>query len=92
MKPDDAPPCSSIADKMMRQMGWSGGGLGAQGQGNVDCVSLVENVNRSGLGSATNNIMREINKKLEDFSRNSPYLSLVFDSNFTKDERAIIHK
>lgn len=83
---------SSIAHKMMLNMGWSGGGLGSQGQGSVDCVTLVENVNRSGLGSATNNLMAEIRRKLEHFSKHCPYASLAFDSEFTKEERALIHK
>lgn len=91
-QPESAPPTYSIADRMMRKMGWSGGGLGSQEQGNVNCVTLVENVNRSGLGSASNNLMAEITKKIQDFAKNSPYLSLAFDSNFTKDERALIHK
>jgi hypothetical protein len=81
---------NSIALKIMTKMGWTGGGLGAQEQGNLDSVMLYENVNRHGLGNR--NLMTEITKKLDEFCRSSNLLTLVFDSDFTKEERVLIHK
>ncbi|RZC38444.1 NF-kappa-B-repressing factor-like [Asbolus verrucosus] len=79
----------SVAHKIMMKMGWTGGGLGAQEQGSLDTVVLCENINRLGFGN--DNIMAEISKKLEDFSKSSKLLTLVFDADFTKEERILIH-
>ncbi|XP_063928539.1 NF-kappa-B-repressing factor-like isoform X1 [Zophobas morio] len=80
----------SIAQKIMMKMGWTGGGLGAHGQGTKDSVILCENINRQGLG--TTNITKEITKILDNFSKSSDLLTLVFNSDFTKEERALIHR
>ncbi|XP_044257396.1 NF-kappa-B-repressing factor-like [Tribolium madens] len=80
----------STAYKIMAKMGWSGGGLGAQEQGNCDAITIYENVNRQGLG--TSNLTKQITEKLESFAKSSSSLTLVFDSDFTKEERVFIHK
>lgn len=81
---------TSIAHKIMGKMGWHGQGLGAHEQGSLDSVMVYENVNRQGFG--TRNLMREVTRKLASFSRSSALLTLVFDSEFTKEERVLIHK
>ncbi|EFA11082.1 NF-kappa-B-repressing factor [Tribolium castaneum] len=80
----------STAYKIMAKMGWSGGGLGAQEQGNPDSITVYENVNRQGLG--TTNLTKQITEKLGNFAKSSSLLTLVFDSDFTKEERVFIHK
>lgn len=81
----------SKAHQMMMKMGWSGSkGLGKEEQGNVDAVVLCENISRLGLGNR--NVIPKITKLLDDFSRSSKLTTLAFESDFTKDERSVIHK
>ncbi|KAL4717888.1 hypothetical protein ACJJTC_005733 [Scirpophaga incertulas] len=91
-----APIESSVAMKMMKMMGWQGGGLGADAQGIAEPIKpKMQMVDRAGLGSSANvgqlrkaafNLMRRF------IESDTIDLDLVFSSDFSKEERAQLHK
>lgn len=82
----------SKAHLMMLKMGWGGKGLGINEQGAEKTVAetMVQNITKAGLGGK--NIMSEINNILKEFAQSPKVTTLAFDSGFTKDERAHIHR
>lgn len=96
VSPEDKPQPStsfegSKAYNMMLKMGWSGKGLGAQEQGEEKTVAdkMVKNITKEGLGNK--NVIAEVDHILIDYISSLKNTTLVFDSSFTKDERAQIH-
>lgn len=99
---DDTAKTDSISDdnigkKLMKLMGWTGGGLGKSEQGIVEPVTLKQQISRKGLGlKSTSDSMKDLKYKSKDIMRK--YLSgdmmndLVFSADFTNDERAMIHQ
>ena len=92
-------PDSNIGNKLLRQMGWTGGGVGAKGnEGRADPVSVDAVVNRSGLGlSATLGVTREFSNKIREVLRQfvadvTQSVDIAFAPDFSKDERAFIHR
>lgn len=87
----------NIGQKLMKLMGWSGGGLGKAQQGIVEPVTVKQQLSRSGLGlnPETSNI-KTLKKKclevLRDFTRSDMKTDLVFSSDFTNEERAVVHQ
>lgn len=81
----------SKAYSMMLKMGWGGKGLGVEEQGEEKTVAekLVQNVTKEGLGSK--NVIGEVDKILQDYISSSKITTLMFDSSFSKEERAQIH-
>ncbi|KZC14465.1 NF-kappa-B-repressing factor [Dufourea novaeangliae] len=87
----------NIGRKLMKLMGWTGGGLGKSQQGIVEPVTIKQQISRKGLGlkssSCTTN---DLKNKSKDIMRK--YLAgdmkddLIFSADFTNDERAIIHQ
>ncbi|XP_060808663.1 uncharacterized protein LOC106141341 [Amyelois transitella] len=88
---------NSVATKMMKLMGWKGGGLGAESQGIAEPIKPnLQMVNRAGLGSLGSDI-RQLRKAGQDLMQrylasDTLDLDLVFSSDFTKDERATLHQ
>ncbi|XP_038217838.1 uncharacterized protein LOC119836536 [Zerene cesonia] len=88
---------NSVATKMMKLMGWKGGGLGADAQGIEEPIKPnLQMVNRAGLGSTVSDIRALRRAGFELMKR---YLSsdtldveLVFSSEFGKEERAVLHQ
>lgn len=74
----------------MAKMGWTGGGLGAQEQGTVKTVELQEQVDRRGLGGG--NVLGKISNILADFAKTCTIKSLVFSKEYSREERAHIHR
>lgn len=90
-------PDSNIGSKLLKMMGWTGGGIGKEGQGIAEPVSLESVINREGLGlkaeqGITQDFRVKIKKILNDYARSNDEKELVFSSQFSKDERSIIHK
>lgn len=81
----------SRAHQMMLKMGWGGKGLGINEQGAERTVAetIVENVSKEGLGGKS---MSDVNHILREFARSSKVTTLAFNSSFTKEERAHIHR
>ncbi|CAB3241804.1 unnamed protein product [Arctia plantaginis] len=88
---------NSVAMKMMQMMGWKGGGLGADAQGIAEPIKPnLQLVNRAGLGSTSSDI-RQLRKAaytlMERYIASDTLdLDLVFSSEFSKEERALLHQ
>ncbi|CAK9828593.1 NF-kappa-B-repressing factor [Anthophora retusa] len=87
----------NIGKKLMKLMGWTGGGLGKSQQGIVEPITLKQQISREGLGLKSNSCnMTDLKIKAKDIMRK--YLSgdmqndLVFSADFTSEERAAIHQ
>lgn len=83
------------ANRMMKLMGWGGGGLGKEQQGRQTPVQVEQRVGRIGLGANVNvnspqfrnyilGILRKYHDSCDDHD-------LVFASDYSKEERAQIH-
>lgn len=88
----------NIGNKLLRKMGWSGGGVGAEGnKGRAEPVacSLQQIVKREGLGlnsdSGVKDFRENIRQVVENYAKSESQDDLTFTSDFTKDERAFIH-
>ncbi|XP_012267761.2 NF-kappa-B-repressing factor isoform X2 [Athalia rosae] len=93
---DNILPDDNIGRKLMRLMGWSGNGLGKSQQGIVDPVTVQQQISREGLGFTAGKASQEILKKkfhqiLKNYVSGDTSSDLVFLSEFTNEERALIH-
>lgn len=88
----------NVGSKMMKLMGWTGGGLGKKSQGIVEPVSVQQQMTREGLGLRPGLYNMHVFKKkctdvLRAFARNEDTSTdLVFSPSFTNEERAMIHQ
>ena len=94
---NQAIPESNIGNKLLKLMGWAGGGVGKDGKGIAEPVSLEATINRQGLGLGpgagfTKNFFPKIKKVLEDYITSDNTSDFAFAPEFTKEERAVIHK
>ncbi|KOC62277.1 NF-kappa-B-repressing factor [Habropoda laboriosa] len=97
MKKEECISDDNIGKKLMKLMGWTGGGLGKLQQGIVEPIMLKQQISREGLGLKSNSCnMTDLKIKAKDIMRK--YLSgdmqndLVFSADFTSEERAAIHE
>ncbi|KAH9499661.1 hypothetical protein Btru_074361 [Bulinus truncatus] len=86
----------NIGHKMLKKMGWSGGGVGKDGSGIAEPVSLKSVLNRQGLGlSAARGISDEFRKRvrevIQNYASSGDQEDLMFSNEFRQDERQIIH-
>ena len=90
-------PTSNIGNKLLTKMGWTGGGVGKEGnKGIAEPVSAVGIIKRSGLGFLSdkgidNNFMPKIRQTLVDYLRSDNEGDITFAKDFSKEERALIH-
>ncbi|XP_054726816.1 uncharacterized protein LOC129236447 [Anastrepha obliqua] len=79
--------------KMMKLMGWTGGGLGSKTQGREEPVGYLLKNNRAGLGNESckldRNYFRQI---LKNYVESDDIRELQFEPTFTKEERAMLHE
>ncbi|XP_078046593.1 NF-kappa-B-repressing factor [Augochlora pura] len=87
----------NIGKKLMKLMGWTGGGLGKSQQGIIEPITIKQQISREGLGLKSNSFtMTDLKNKSKDIMRK--YLAgdmkddIVFSADFTNDERAVIHQ
>lgn len=85
---------NNLGFKMLKMLGWKGGSLGAKGNGILDPVKSEIKIGRGGLGA---NSCEQFDKKyfrnlLTNFKNSRVEYDLVFSKEFTKEERAQIHK
>ncbi|KAM7362620.1 uncharacterized protein ACRADG_013220 isoform 2-T2 [Cochliomyia hominivorax] len=79
--------------KMMKMMGWSGGGLGSKKQGREDPVGYLLKNNRAGLGNDACKLDRKyFMQMLKNYVESDDIRELQFEPTFTKDERAMLHE
>jgi hypothetical protein len=84
----------NIGFKMLKMLGWRGGSLGANNSGIIDPINSEIKIGRRGFGAdnSDNFDAKHIRNLLKNFKENQVEYDLVFSSEFTKDERAQIHK
>ncbi|KAL1131320.1 hypothetical protein AAG570_010938 [Ranatra chinensis] len=84
----------NIGRKIMKLMGWTGGGLGKNQQGLEEPVRPNDvSVKRSGLGiKNARDFKQKVSNLLRDYCRGESKNDLVFSPEFTRDERKIIHE
>ncbi|XP_077434830.1 NF-kappa-B-repressing factor [Vanacampus margaritifer] len=87
----------NIGNQLLRKMGWTGGGLGRDGEGIAEPIKVKEQFSREGLGLETDKFGGQLTKRdIEDIIRN--YVSsdrqddLRFSTDLTNDERKQIHQ
>lgn len=90
---------NSVANKMMKQMGWTGGGLGKKGEGITEPIRPSEVFGRRGLGHIETNkgavtpaFRKRVRDIIQDFAANSENVALAFSNEFSKEQRVEIHK
>ena len=89
---------TNIGNKLLKKMGWLGGGLGKEGnEGIEEPITASQVINREGLGlQAEKGISRDFQPRMRamimDYAKSDKQEDLVFSTHFLKDERALIHK
>ena len=89
-------PESNLGSRMLRKMGWTGGGVGREGnKGRADPIMVCGVQERRGLGQ--NSCETEVNKMsvkntIQNFMMDSSKKELRFSSTLSKEDRAIVHK
>lgn len=86
---------NNLGFKMLKMLGWKGGSLGATGNdGIIDPVNLEIKIGRKGLGADSDGQFdhKWIRDLIRNFKNNQVEYDLVFNSEFTKEERAQIHQ
>ena len=90
-------PTSNIGNKLLMKMGWTGGGVGKEGnKGIAEPVSVSGVIRRSGLGFHSeqgigSDFLPKIRQTLQDYVRSDSEGDIAFASDFAKEERAMIH-
>ena len=84
---------SGIGHKLLKMMGWTGGGLGKGGAGISEPITAQTIVNREGLGtkSASTMFKKQIRQIIEEYAASTNPYDLVFTSGFDNDQRKEMH-
>ena len=86
----------NVGCKLLKAMGWtSDTGLGKDGQGRVNPISTIGQLNRGGLGSQNSEAgicHQSVQQQLLDFLRNADLMKLEFTDELDNLERKMIHK
>lgn len=87
----------NIGHKLLKMMGWSGGGIGKEGLGIVEPVMLKETCGRNGLGFSggparmNSNFKTKVHQVLKEFADTVVLQDLVFSPEFDNEERKYVH-
>ena len=96
-KTSQAIPQSNIGNKLLQKMGWSGGGVGADGnKGIAEPIAVSSVLRRQGLGLGTEmfqakDFLPKIREVLHAYTASEQEGDLALSPDFTKEERAVIH-
>ncbi|XP_055935452.1 uncharacterized protein LOC129965511 [Argiope bruennichi] len=87
---------SNIGCKMLKSMGWTGGGIGKT-SGIIEPIVATDHKFGHGLGFSENkaqekSFKQKIEALLKDFSQSNTTSDLIFSTEFNKEERKEIHK
>ncbi|XP_070554406.1 NF-kappa-B-repressing factor-like isoform X2 [Ptychodera flava] len=91
-------PDSNIGSKLMKKMGWSGGGLGKDGNKGIEVpIAIEERHRREGLGMGRPVGTDKIDYKtaqeiIKNYALSDNQDDLVFSSELNNDERKVIHQ
>ncbi|CAG5106068.1 Similar to NKRF: NF-kappa-B-repressing factor (Homo sapiens) [Cotesia congregata] len=93
---DNSLQSDGVGAKLMKLMGWAGGGLGKSEQGITEPVTLKRQISRSGFGlKLTSDNMglfkRKCQQTLSQYIRESDTHNYLVFADFTNDERSIMH-
>ncbi len=96
-KKAEAIPESNIGSKLLRAMGWKGGGVGKEGTGIAEPVKVEAVINREGLGlqaeqGMSRDFLPAVRTVILNYAKSDQQSDLVFSPEFSKDERALLHK
>ncbi|CAI9716137.1 NF-kappa-B-repressing factor-like [Octopus vulgaris] len=95
-KQPQAIPSDNVGNQLLRKMGWVGGGIGAEGnKGIEDPITVDQVIDRQGLGCRSGvsaQFDSSIHDVLVNYVKSKNQNDLVFATNFSKQERAIMHK
>ncbi len=91
---DDSLQSNNVGHKLMQMMGWSGGGLGKEGEGIAEPITAQAVFNRQGLGASTTDrdFKGKIRKIVEEYAQSNNSYDLVFSSGFTNEQRKEMHE
>lgn len=83
----------NVGHKLMKMMGWTGGGLGKEGSGISEPITPNAVFRREGFGAATSakDFIAKIRKIIEDYAKNNSSYDLVFAPGFTNEQRKEMH-
>lgn len=87
----------NIGRKLMKLMGWEGGGLGKNEQGIEEPIAAGLQVQREGLGLIKNdsnafNFRNKVRDYVENWMNSETNNDLVFSTEFNTEERKVIHE
>lgn len=87
----------NIGNQLLRKMGWTGGGLGREGEGIAEPIRVKEQFTREGLGMDMNRPGSQLTKRnIEEIIRNYAVSDrnddLRFSTELNNDERKQIHQ
>lgn len=83
--------------KIMKMMGWEGGGLGSKQQGIEEPIQVAIQVQRKGLGqtgqqSDIQSFKKKARNYIKDWLNGDSEQDLVFSSEFNSEERKVMHE
>ncbi|XP_075227981.1 uncharacterized protein LOC142328238 isoform X3 [Lycorma delicatula] len=87
----------NVGTKLLKMMGWSGGGLGKNRQGIIEPIKANDaHSKRAGFGSSITHVTRsninKIKKIVQDYKNSDDLSDLVFSKDFSKEERKLLHQ
>ncbi|XP_010713769.1 NF-kappa-B-repressing factor [Meleagris gallopavo] len=86
----------NIGNQILRKMGWKGGGLGKDGEGIREPISVKEQFKREGLGLDVERVnkiaKRDIEQIIRNYAHSESHVDLTFSTELTNDERKQIHQ
>lgn len=93
----------NIGSRLLKKMGWTGGGVGARGNKGLAepvAVTMTNHVllNREGLGlhgdhaKAMVDFKKKITEVIDNYTKSEKQEDLAFSPEFSKEERAFIHQ
>ncbi|XP_056395788.1 NF-kappa-B-repressing factor isoform X2 [Hyla sarda] len=86
----------NIGNQLLRKMGWTGGGLGKEGEGIAEPISVKEQFSREGLGLTTTGkkmiTKRDLDKMIRNYAVSNSQEDLTFSRELSNEERKNIHQ
>lgn len=83
----------NIGNQLLRKMGWTGGGLGRDGEGIAEPIKVKEQFTREGLGleADTQLTKRDLEDVIRNYAASDRQDDLRFSTDLTNEERKKIH-